>query len=545
MNTRAPTLSAAGAAGCAEPTLAPVSRTGIPVPTSVGPEAVDPARIGRPGEYPFTRGIFPDGYQGRLWTIRQYSGFGTAEESNERYKFLLAQGQTGLSVALDLPTQCGYDPTHPMARPEIGKVGVSLSNLGEAEILFRGLDLAQISTSFTINGTAAIVYAMYLAVADKQGVPRSKLTGTIQNDILKEYVARGTWIFPVRPSMRLVADSILYANEVSPRFNPISIAGAHVRDAGATAAEEMAYTLANGLAYVEELRRRGGDVEKFAKRLSFFFYVHMDFFDEIAKFRAGRRLWARLMHERYGVQDPRAQHFRFGVVCGGSSLVAPQPYNNVVRVAVETMAAVLGGAQSIFTCAFDEAFQIPTEFSAELALRTQQIVAYESGIGRTVDPLGGSYFLEQHTDRMEAMIAGVMAEIDAYGGVIPAIEDGWIQLRLAERGLERKLDTDSGKHVIVGQNCFRKEDEAIGVGEVFRLDPTVAERALEKFQRVLDTRSQAAVDAALAKLSAAAARDDENVMPWLVDCCHAYATVGEMVATLKQQWGEFKEPVNL
>jgi len=512
---------------------------------SVGADAVQPDRIGAPGQYPFTRGIFADGYQGRLWTIRQYAGFGTAEESNERYKFLLAQGQTGLSVALDLPTQCGYDPTHPMARPEIGKVGVSLSNLSEAEILFKDLDLSTISTSFTINGTAAIVYAMYLAVADKQGVPRSKLTGTIQNDILKEYVARGTWIFPVPPSMRLVADAILYSNEVTPRFNPISIAGAHVRDAGATAAEEMAYTLANGLAYVDELRRRGGDVEKFAKRLSFFFYVHMDFFDEVAKFRAGRRLWARFMRERYGVQDPKAQHFRFGVVCGGSSLVAPQPYNNVVRVAVETMAAVFGGAQSIFTCAMDEAFQIPTEFSAELALRTQQIIAYESGIARSVDPLGGSYVLEQHTDKMEAMILEVMADIDAYGGVVKAIEDGWIQMRLAVRALERKRDTDSGRQVIVGLNHFRKEDERIGVGEVFKLDPTVAERVLEKFQRVLDTRSQAAVDACLARLAQAAARDDDNLMPYLVECCHAFATVGEMVDCLKQQWGEFKEPVNL
>ena len=527
------------------PRVRPINRSGVEVPTSVTASVVDPSHIGAPGEYPFTRGIFPDGFQGRLWTIRQYSGFGTAEESNERYKFLLAKGQTGLSVALDLPTQCGFDPTHPMARPEIGKVGVSLSNLSEAEILFEGLDLAKISTSFTINGTAAIIYAMYLAVADKQGVPRSKLTGTIQNDILKEYVARGTWIFPVKPSMRLIADSILYSNEVSPRFNPISIAGAHVRDAGCTAAEEMAYTLANGLAYVDELQARGGDVEKFAKRLSFFFYVHMDFFEEIAKFRAGRRLWAKLMKERYGVQDPKAQHFRFGVVCGGSSLVAPQPYNNVVRVAVETMAAVLGGAQSIFTCAFDEAFQIPTEFSAELAVRTQQIIAYESGIARTVDPLGGSYFLEQHTDRMEEKIVQVMDEIEAYGGVTRAIEEGWIQMRLAERALERKLDNDAGQQVIVGQNHFKKANEDIKVGEVFTLDPTVAKRALEKFQRTLDTRNQSAVDGALSKLSAAAAKDRENVMPYLVDCCHAYATVGEMVACLKNEWGEFKEPVNL
>jgi len=540
MNARDPHSAAA----LADPVMGQVSRSGIAVPPCVDAASADPDRIGRPGGYPFTRGIFPDGYQGRLWTIRQYSGFGTAEESNARYKFLLEQGQTGLSVALDLPTQCGYDPTHPMARPEIGKVGVSLSNLSEAEILFEDLQLDRISTSFTINGTAAIIYAMYLAVADKQGVPREKLTGTIQNDILKEYVARGTWIFPVRPSMRLIADSILFSNDATPRFNPISIAGAHVRDAGATAAEEMAYTLANGLAYVEELRARGGDVEKFAKRLSFFFYVHMDFFDEIAKFRAGRRLWARLMKERFGARDPKAQHFRFGVVCGGSSLVAPQPYNNVVRVAVETMAAVLGGAQSIFTCAMDEAFQIPTEFSAELAVRTQQIIAYESGIGRTVDPLGGSYFLEQHTDRMEESILGIMAEIDTYGGVIKAIEDGWIQMRLAERGLERKLDTDSGTNVVVGVNHFRKPDEKVGVGDVFQLDPNAAKRVLEKFQRVLDTRSQSTVDKSLALLSRAA-KGNENLMPRLIECCHAYATVGEMVDCLKKEWGEFKEPVNL
>lgn len=532
-------------ASFSEPQLDKVSRSGIEIPASVDASAVNADKIGKAGEYPFTRGIFPDGYQGRLWTIRQYSGFGTAEESNERYKFLLEQGQTGLSVALDLPTQCGYDPTHPMARPEIGKVGVSLSNLSEAEILFKDLDLSKISTSFTINGTAAIIYAMYLAVADKQGVPRSKLTGTIQNDILKEYVARGTWIFPVKPSMRLIADSILYSNDETPRFNPISIAGAHVRDAGATAAEEMAYTLANGLAYVDELNSRGGDIEKFAKRLSFFFYVHMDFFEEIAKFRAGRRIWAKLMKERYGAQDPKAQHFRFGVVCGGSSLVAPQAYNNVVRVAVETMAAVFGGAQSIFTCAMDEAFQIPTEFSAELAVRTQQIIAYESGIARSVDPLGGSYVLEQYTDKMEETILGIMHEIDAYGGVTKAIEEGWLQLRLARRGLERKVDTDSGKNVVVGQNHFRKADEEIGVGDIFKLDPTVAQRALEKFDRTLSTRDQAKVDQALAELSKAAADDKVNVMPYLVDCCHAYATVGEMVACLKKEWGEFQEPVNL
>ena len=527
------------------PQLAQTSASGIDVPVKTGPSDVDPGRIGEPGKYPFTRGIFPDGYRGRLWTIRQYSGFGTAEESNERYRFLLEQGQTGLSVALDLPTQCGFDPVDPMARPEIGKVGVSLSNLSEAEILFEGLDLAGISTSFTINGTAAIVYAMYLDVADKQGVPRAKLTGTIQNDILKEYVARGTWIFPVRPSMRLIADSILFSNDVTPRFNPISIAGAHVRDAGATAAEEMAYTLANGLAYVDELRRRGGDIEKFAQRLSFFFYVHMDFFDEVAKFRAGRRLWAHLMKERYGVADPKAQMFRFGVVCGGSSLVAAQPYNNIVRVAVETMAAVMGGAQSIFTCAFDEAFQIPTEFSAEIAVRTQQMIAYESGIGRSVDPLGGSYLVEGHTNRMQDEIERVMREIDDYGGVVKAIEDGWLQMRLAERGLERKRRTDTGEDVIVGQNHFRRDDQKNVVGEVFRLDPRASQRVIEKYERLLDTRNAGHARASLDRLGRAAASDDENLMPYLVDCCHAYATVGEMVATLKAHWGEFQEPVRI
>jgi methylmalonyl-CoA mutase N-terminal domain/subunit len=525
--------------------FAPVSGSGIPIPAFATADMLRAAVLEAPGTYPYTRGIFPDGYRGRLWTFRQYSGFGTAEESNQRYRFLLEQGQTGLSVALDLPTQCGYDPVDPMARSEVGKVGVSLSTLADAEVLFDGIDLARISTSFTINGTAAIIYAMYLAVADKHGVPREKLTGTIQNDILKEYVARGTWIFPVQPSMRLIADSILYSNEITPRFNPISIAGAHVHDAGATSVEEMAYTLANGLAYVDELQRRGGDIERFGRRLSFFFYVHMDFFDEVCKFRAARRVWARLMRDRYGVQDARAQQFRFGVVCGGSSLVAAQPYNNIIRVAVETLAAVLGGAQSIFTCAYDEPFQIPTEFSAELALRTQQIVAYETGIAQTVDPLGGSYFIEQHTDRLEQAILAVMRDIDDYGGVIRAIEDGWLQLRIAERARERKMKVDRGETVVVGQNAFRRAGQTDEFGEVFRLDPQAARRVIERYEAVKARRDAAAVARVLARLRQAAAKDDENLMPYLVECCHAYATVGEMVQQLKAQWGEFREPVRL
>jgi methylmalonyl-CoA mutase, N-terminal domain len=516
--------------------------SGIEIPLVLGSDdARDPQPP--PGEFPFTRGIFPDGYRGRLWTIRQYSGFGTAESTNERYRFLLDKGQTGLSVALDLPTQCGYDPVDSMARSEVGKVGVSLSNLAEAEILFDGIDLAGISTSFTINGTAAIVYAMYLAAADKKGVPRSKLTGTIQNDILKEYVARGTWIFPVRQSMRLIADSVLFANRETPRFNPISIAGAHVRDAGATAVEEMGYTLANGLAYVEEFKRRGGDINAFAKRLSFFFYVHMDLFEEVAKFRAGRRLWARMLSERYGVTDEKALLFRFGVVCGGSSLTAAQPYNNIVRVGIETVAAVLGGAQSIFTCAFDEAYQIPTETSAEIALRTQQVVAHESGVARTVDPLGGSYYTEWLTDRMEEEILKVMEDIDSYGGVIKAIEDGYLQARIAQRARERKVAVDKGDRPVVGVNVGSRESRRQDAGEVFSLDPEVVRQVTEKYERVRASRDAAAVERALVSLGDAARTDDENVMPWLVECCHAYATVGEMVATLKREWGEFREPI--
>ena len=536
---------AAGANEGAQKPPEPASNAGIQIPVVATAEMLRGVPLEAPGTYPFTRGIFPDGYSGRLWTFRQYSGFGTAEESNQRYRFLLEQGQTGLSVALDLPTQCGYDPVDPMARPEVGKVGVSLSTLADAEVLFDGIDLTRISTSFTINGTAAIIYAMYLAVADKHGVPRAKLTGTIQNDILKEYVARGTWIFPVKPSMRLIADSILYSNDATPRFNPISIAGAHVRDAGATAVEEIGYTLANGLAYVDDLRRRGGDVEKFGRRLSFFFYVHMDFFDEVCKFRAARRVWARLMRERYGVQDPRAQHFRFGVVCGGSSLVAAQPYNNIMRVTIETMAAVMGGAQSIFTCAYDEPFQIPTEFSAELALRTQQIIAHESGVAKTVDPLGGSYFIEQHTDRMEEAILKVIQEIDDYGGVIKSIEDGWLQMRVAERARERKLKIDRAETIVVGQNAFRRADQSEEFGEVFRLDPQAAGRVIERYESVRARRNQAEVERTLVRLQQAAAQDDENLMPYLVDCCHAYATVGEMVQRLKALWGEFQEPVRL
>jgi methylmalonyl-CoA mutase N-terminal domain/subunit len=529
------------------PSIPPnVTNSGIEIPSVVTPSMVASRDSELPGQFPFTRGIFESGYRGRLWTFRQYSGFGTAEETNSRYKFLMKSGSTGLSVALDLPTQCGYDPDHPMSAGEIGKVGVSMFSLAEAETLFAGIDLAKISTSFTINGTAAIIYAMYLAAADKAGVARSQLTGTIQNDILKEYVARGTWIFPVRASMRLISDTILFSNLETPRFNPISIAGAHVRDAGATAIEEMGYTLANGLAYVEELLRRGGDANQFAKRLSFFFYVHMDLFEEVAKFRAGRRLWAKLLKERYGITDPKALMFRFGVVCGGSSLTGVQPYNNIARVSIETLAAVLGGAQSIFTCAYDEAFQIPTEFSAEIALRTQQIVAYESGVSKTADPLGGSYYLEWLTDKTEIAIEQIIRELHDYGGVERAIEEGYLQMAVAQRALQRKHKKDRGEIVVVGENYFDRADGSpTNYGEVFKLNPQVAASVHDRLMRLRRTRDSAAVVASLNKLEQAARTDDQNVLPLLIECCHAYATVGEMVARLKLCWGEFQEPVRL
>jgi methylmalonyl-CoA mutase N-terminal domain/subunit len=524
----------------------PFTPSGIEVPQLVTSDMLSADRLEPPGTFPFTRGIFPNGYRGRLWTVRQYSGFGTAEETNERYKFLLNSGSTGLSVALDLPTQCGYDPDHPMSLGEVGKVGVSMFSLAEAEIVFRDIDLSKISTSFTINGTAAIIYAMYVAVADRAGVPREKLTGTIQNDILKEYVARGTWIFPVKHSMRLVADSILFSNIETPRFNPISIAGAHVRDAGATAVEEMGYTLANGLAYVDELLRRGGNADDFAKRLSFFFYVHMDFFEEIAKFRAGRRIWAKLLKERYGISDPKALMFRFGVVCGGSSLTASQPYNNIARVAIETMAAVMGGAQSIFTCAYDEAFQIPTEFSAELALRTQQLVAYETGVSKTVDALGGSYYLEWMTDRTEEEVMRIITSLEEYGGVEHAIETGYLQMRVAESARQRKIKKDNGEIVVVGENFFRNEGKAATeYGEMFVANPESASVLKQRVLTLRETRDEAAVTTALTRLEAAARTDDRNVMPHLVECCHAFATVGEIVDRLKDCWGEFREPVGL
>ncbi len=520
------------------------SESGIPLSRSYGPFDLPPAEaIPPPGVFPFTRGNFPDGYRGRMWTIRQYSGFGTPEESNERYRYLLEQGATGLSVAFDLPTQCGYDSDHQDVEEEVGRVGVAIDTLADAEILFDGIPLDSISTSFTINGTAAIVLAFYVAVGEKQGVPRAKLRGTIQNDILKEYVSRGTWIWPPRPSLRLIADSIEFCAQEVPRFNAISIAGAHFRDAGANAAQEMAFTLMDGITYCEEVIGRGRmTIDEFAPQVSFFFYTHGDFFEEIAKYRAGRRRWARIVRERFGAKDDRSCMFRVGCVAGGASLHAPQAHNNVVRVAYEAMASVLGGVQSMFTAAWDEPFAIPTEDSATLALRTQQILAYETGVARVADPLGGSYYVEALTDAMEARVVEIMDDLETQGGMVRAIEEGYLHRLISEEAYRIDRAVSSGERVVVGVNRF-KTDEDPPETEGYELDEKSRLRQLERLAETRRSRSDADVRSMLSALASAADSENENLMPRLIDCAKAYCTVGEMVEVLKDRWGEFQQPV--
>src|SRR5579862_5314307 len=431
------------------------SEAGIPLAASYGPDDLPPPEmLPLPGVFPFTRSNFRDGYRGKLWTFRQYSGFGTPEESNARYRYLLEQGGTGLSVALDLPTQCGYDSDDPDVEEEVGRVGVAIDTLADAEILFRDIPLDAISTSMTINGTAAILLAFYVAAGEKQGVDRAKLRGTIQNDILKEYASRGTWIWPPEPSLRLIADTIEFCAADVPRFNAISVAGAHFRDAGANAAQEMAFTLMDGITYCDEVISRGRmTIDEFAPQVSFFFYTHGDFFEEIAKYRAGRRRWARIVRERYGGSDKSCM-FRVGCVAGGASLYAPQAHNNIVRIAYEAMASALGGVQSMFTAAWDEPFALPSEESATLALRTQQILAYESGVARVEDPLGGSYFVEALTDATEARIVEIMADLDAHGGMVRAIEDGYLQALIADESYRQHQEVESGARPVVGVNLF-------------------------------------------------------------------------------------------
>src|SRR3954463_4294153 len=519
------------------------TESGIPVEPSYGPDDLPPPeQIPPPGTFPFTRGNFPTGYRGKPWTIRQYSGFGTAEESNERYRYLLAQGGTGRSVALDLPTQCGYDSDDPDVEEEGGRVGVALDTLADAEILFDGIPLDQVSTSFTINGTAAILLAFYVAVGEKQGVDRAKLRGTIQNDILKEYVARGTWIWPPKPSLRLIADTIEFCATDVPKFNAISVAGAHFRDAGANAAQEMAFTLMDGITYCDEVISRGRmTIDEFAPQVSFFFYTHGDFFEEIAKYRAGRRRWAHIVRERYGAQDDRSCMFRVGCVAGGASLYAPQAHNNIVRVAYEALASVLGGVQSMFTAAWDEPFALPSEDTATLALRTQQVLAYETGVARVADPLGGSYYVEALTDEMEARVVEIMDDLERRGGMVNAIEDGYLQRLIAEEAFRVHHAIASGERQIVGGNPNQPAEPPPEV-EGYEMDEKGRLRQLERLAEVKRSRSPGDVRAPLDALRAAATRDDDNLMPRLVDCAKAYCTVGEMVDVRKDEWGEFQQP---
>src|ERR1700733_2293990 len=515
--------------------------SGIPLEPVYGPgdRALEPPP---PGEYPFTRGSSASGYRGKTWTFRQYSGFGTAEESNQRYRYLLSQGGTGLSVALDLPTQCGYDSDDAEYGEEVGRVGVAIDTLADVEVLFDGIPLDKISTSFTINGTAAILLAFYVAAAEKKGVPREKLTGTIQNDILKEYASRGTWIWPPEPSLRLIADTIEFCAAEVPRFNAISVAGAHFRDAGANAVQEMAFTLADGVTYCDTVVERGRmTIDQFAPQISFFFYTHGDFFEEIAKYRAGRRRWATIVRERYGATKDKASMFRFGCVCGGASLYAPQAQNNVVRVAYEAMAAVLGGVQSMFTAAWDEPFALPTEESATLALRTQQILAYETGVASVADPLGGSYFVEALTDATEARIVEIMDDLEKHGGMVRSIEDGYLQGLIADEAFRDHQRTEDGTKPVVGVKKFVTDEPAPDIDN-YELNAEGRDLQLKRLAKIKAQRDSVAVKETLAALSRSAEGND-NLMPRLIDCANAYCSVGELVTALKAVWGEFQQPV--
>ncbi|WP_435873872.1 acyl-CoA mutase large subunit family protein [Polycladomyces subterraneus] len=494
-------------------------------------------RIGFPGEYPYTRGIRPTMYRGRFWTMRQYAGFGSAEETNRRFRYLLEQGQTGLSVAFDLPTQIGYDSDHPMAKGEVGKVGVAIDSLEDMERLLEGIPLDQVSTSMTINAPASVLLAMYIAVGEKQGVPSHQLRGTIQNDILKEYIARGTYIFPPQPSMRMITDVFAYCAEHVPKWNTISISGYHIREAGSTAVQEVAFTLANGIAYVEAAVKAGLDVDQFAPRLSFFFNAHNHFFEEIAKFRAARRLWARIMRERFGARDPRSWQLRFHTQTGGSTLTAQQPDNNIVRVTLQALAAVLGGTQSLHTNARDEALALPTEESARIALRTQQIIAYESGVADTVDPLGGSYFVEALTDRIEEEAVRYIQQIDDLGGAVAAVEQGYMQREIHRVALETQRRIESGEEVVVGMNRFQLKDEP--QPPLHRVDPALERKQVERVQSLRARRDGQRVHETLAALKRAAEGTD-NLMPHILACVKAYATVGEICHALRDVFGEYQ-----
>lgn len=496
-------------------------------------------KLGFPGQYPFTRGVQPTMYRGRLWTMRAYAGFATAEETNARYKYLLEAGQTGLSVAMDLPTQIGLDSDHELSHGEVGKVGVAIDSLADMEALFDGIPLDKVSTSMTINGPAAVLLAMYVAVAEKQGVKPEALKGTIQNDILKEYIARGTYIFPPRPSMRLITDTFEYCSKNIPKWNTISVGAYHIREAGASEVQEIAFAFANAMAYIDAAIKAGQKVDDFAPGISWIFTAGLDFFGEVAKFRAARRLWARIMKERYGASVPKAQMLRVHVHTAGSVLTAQQPLNNVVRITWQALSAVLGGIQSMACCAYDEAIALPTEESATLALRTQQLLAYESGVTDTIDPLAGSYYIETLTDKIEKEAYDYIDKIDRMGGAVAAIEQGYMQQEMAAHAYEYQHEVELGKRTVIGVNKFN-DSKKLAEQDVLTADLSVGERQIARLEKMKTARDNEAVKAALEKLREAA-KGTENLMPYLIDAVKTYATLGEICGVLREEFGEYKQ----
>jgi len=500
-------------------------------------------KLGFPGDYPYTRGVQPTMYRGRLWTMRQYAGFGTAEESNQRYKYLLDQGQTGLSVAFDLPTQIGYDSDDEYSVGEVGKVGVAIDTLKDMETLFDGIPLDKVSTSMTINAPASVLLAFYIAVGEKQGVKRDQLRGTIQNDILKEYIARGTYIFPPKPSLRLITNIFEFCSKEVPRWNTISISGYHIREAGSTAAQEVAFTIADGIEYVKAAIDAGLDVDKFAGRLSFFFNAYNDLLEEVAKFRAARRIWAKVMKEKFGAKDPKSMRLRFHTQTGGSTLTAQQPDNNIVRVAIQTLAAVLGGTQSLHTNSRDEALGLPTEESVRIALRTQQIVAHESGITNTVDPLAGSYYVESLTDRIEEEVWNYLNKIENIGGMVQAIEAGFIQQEIQDAAYRYQQEIEKGDRIVVGVNKFTIEEQ--GPKDILKVDPRLRKLQMEKLAEVKNNRNNSSVEEKLKALRKGAQDSEVNLMPLIVDAAREYASLGEICGVLREEFGEYKESIVL
>src|SRR3954467_12584264 len=510
-----------------------------PLYTPENVEIDDERDLGYPGVYPFTRGVYPSMYRGKLWTMRQFAGFGTAEETNERFRYLLEHGQTGLSTAFDMPSLMGYDSDHPRALGEVGREGVAVDSLADMETLFGGIPLAEVSTSMTINSPAAMLLAFYACVGEEQGVDRARLRGTVQTDILKEYIAQKEFIFPPEPSMRLVVDMIEFCAQEMPLWHPVSISGYHIREAGSTAAQELAFTLADGFAYVEACVERGIDVDDFAPRLSFFFNAHLDFFEEIAKYRAARRIWATRMRDTYGAKNPRSWLMRFHTQTAGVSLTAQQPEVNLIRTAIEALAAVLGGTQSLHTNSFDEALALPTENAVRLALRTQQVIAHETGVVNTIDPLGGSYYLEQLTSELERQAQEYFDRIEKLGGVIPAIEDNFMQREIAEASYRYQSEVEAGERVVVGVNRYEQQDEQ--PIDLLRIDPALEQKQIERVQAVRERRDTAAAEAALARLKEDAAHEDRNLMEPIMAASRAYVTMGEMCDALREVWGTWRE----